>query len=558
MRAHYFGNSQANADTIIDNLLHPRGNYIAVDTETVSLTDKTCIGIGIATSPTDSYYIPVFPQASEILYQVYDLLARRNIVKVYHNANFDLQVLRQFATENNLTPPDVWNVHDTNLMANVSANPPDLETLSYKLLHEGNPLSIDGILEEARQVAGKKNVTMLDADPAKVARKCAYDCEFTFRIFEPLLQQLTTRTAGCYEVDRRLSSWLRVIELRGLKLNEQRLIERYNALCMQLEGYEEHADELGFSISSPAQVGMWLANNRVVLPITKSGRQLDTSNEVLEQVKHPMAKEVLEYRGIRKTLSTYVEPWLDTGRAYTHFRLDLATGRLASYDRNLQNIPPDLRDCFTPDNSEFTWADMSQLEMRVFAYFTQDPVLKDAYATGKSIHEITFRSIYPNLEFRKDIHEYTQAKTANFAMIFDAADETIAAQCKITPQLAGQWKKAWFNTYQGAHEWMKQQQSTNSTYEETIFGRQMIIPKDRGWAHANKCRINYPIQGSGADLNKRALLYMLEHLKGEDIRIQVHDEVVNDGDIEFPLKDISEMYPGLEVPWEVFKDKVWL
>ena len=565
MKFHYRG-PLTNEDEILDRLLHPP-SMIAVDTETVSLKDRTMLGFGIATSPNEAYYIPIWPEPSEVLRAAYGLIHNPAITKLGHNYTFDISVLRQFAVSRGWPLPDVVNIHDTGIMANVMAFEPDLHTLGLKY-GDLKLFTIQDLLEGAREQTGKKQVNMTDVDSELVALKCMNDVRTTYRLFEVLSAQLTPRTLDCYQVDRELLGVLKTIERKGLKINHDVVQQKYLEYSDRCGLYEEWAEDQGFSISSPAQVGMFLANSGIVLPATASGRQLATSDDILSKFAHnPLVGEVLTYRKYAKLLSTYVEPYLNADRFFTHFRLDLATGRLASGGEdcpdhvcgNGQNIPPDMRDIFAPDNGEFEWADMSQLEMRVFAHLSQDETLLDAYQNDKSIHEITFRSIYPQLEFNKNIPEYVKAKTFNFAMIFDANDNTLSAQCGITKAQAKQWKATWFDTYPGAYRWMKSIQDTNTTFEETIFGRRMRIPNDyeRGRGHANKCRINYPVQGSGADLNKRAVLKLYKGGYTNDLRLQVHDEVLNDGLFDFPHELVSRIHPEIFVPWEVKQGKVW-
>ena len=570
MKAHYRGpNTNLSPDELIGRLLHPPTNMIAVDTETVSLKDRTMLGFGIAISPDEAYYVPVWPEQSEILLQVYSLICDSSITHLGHNYTFDLGVFRQFAVSKNLPFPDYNNIHDTGIMANVSALDADLHTLAYKYSNTGLTLfTIPQLLDEARNKTGKRNVNMTDVDPELVALKCMNDVRTTYSIFEKLSSQLTPQTLDCYQVDKELLGVLKTIERKGLKLNEQKVNERYSELTSKIEVYKDWGDERGFNISSPAQVGMFLGYNNIVLPTTKSGRQLDTSEEELQKFNtNPLVKTILEYRKLSKILSTYVEPFRGQDRAYTHFRLDLATGRLASASeectdhvcRNQQNVPSELRDIFQPDNEVFTWADMSQLEMRVFAYLSQDKHLLEAYQRGESIHEITFRGFYPNMELDKNSPYYVKAKTGNFAMIFDAQDSTIASQCEITIPEAKRFKHVWFGLYPDAKKFMESKQNTGSEYEETIFGRRMRIPPDyeRGKNHSNKCRINYPVQGSGADLNKRAMLKLYKETYLTDARLQVHDEILNDGLIEFPHELVSKIHPDIYVPWEVKSGSIW-
>jgi len=560
-------NNHLTSDDLVNRLLHPIGGIIAVDVETVSLIDKTIIGIGIATSPDDTYYVPIYPVTSEILEQVYLLTTRSNIKKIYHNGNFDIEGLRQYAISHDLPEPDIWNIGDTNLMANNAGLWPDLHTLGRELLNDYSLFTIPQLLDEARRLVGKKNVTMLDVELDKVALKCCNDVRTTFRLYEfiPTHPHWNDKVKECYEVDLELTSWLKLISRKGFKIDHQELNTKYNKLILEAEVMEDWAEEEGFSISSNQQVGMYLAERGVVLPLTKSGRQLDTSEEVLEKVKHPVAKTVLDYRGIRKTLSTYIEPYIGVERGYTNFRLDLSTGRLASFDRNFQNIPPDLRTIFSPDSGIFSYGDMSQAEMRTFAFITKDPVMAKAYSDGISIHEITFRGIYPDKVYDKNSHDYTLAKSFNFAMIFNAEDGTLSSRFKVPYKLASQIKNDWLELYHVGHQWMLQMINTDFTcncgcglaYVEDTFGRKMLLPDAfRGQKHIDTCKISYTIQGSVASANKRALLYTMK-TDNPDMRLQVHDEFIVDGDYEF-REELNEMYPGLYIPFENKKTAKWM
>ena len=575
VKFHYRGPYESSSEEfLLDRLLHPPTTLIAVDTETVSLKDRTMLGFGVAINPNEAYYIPLWPERSELLEQVYDgLICNPNITKLGHNYGFDLSVFRRFALSENRPVPDFNNIHDTGIMANVSALDAELYKLGIRFT-DFKLFTISDLLDEARRETGKRNVNMLDVNPELTALKCMNDVRTTYTVYEEIPKLMNVAMLDCYQVDRQLFTVLKTIEPKGLKLNQKRVKTYYRKLSDSVEVYQEWADDHGFSISSPAQIGSFLAGEGIVLPPTKSNRQFDTSEEELKKYAgNKYVDPILEYRKMSKILSTYIEPFIGQERAYTHFRLDLATGRLASASeecvdhvcRNQQNIPAVNRDIYEPDNGEFLWADMSQLEMRVFAYLTKDETLLKAYSEGQSIHNITFKALYPNLS-RKITNErgeevdspfYVKAKTANFAMIFDAAERTIAEQCEIQLKEARRFKKTWFELYPQAREYMLQQQSTNSTYEETIFGRRMVIPTERGIHHANKCRINYPVQGSGADLNKRAILSLYKQGFLTDLRLQVHDEILNDGLFEFPHELVSNIHPDIYVPWEVKTGPVW-
>lgn len=265
---------------------------------------------------------------------------------------------------------------------------------------------------------------------------------------------------------------------------------------------------------------------------------------------------MLEYRGIRKLLSTYIEPYLDADRGYTNFRLDLSTGRLASFNNNFQNIPPELRSIFNPDNGVFSFSDMSQAEMRTFAFITKDPVMAKAYRDNISIHEVTFKAIYPNKVYDKDSHWYTLAKSFNFAMIFNAEAGTLSSRFKVPLREATDTKNGWLGLYNVGHKWMQDTMNTECYYVEDIFGRKMLLPDlFRGQKHIDTCKISYTIQGSVASANKRALLYTMQQ-DNPDMRLQVHDEFIVDGEYTF-RKELDELYPGLYIPFEHKKSKKW-
>ena len=559
MKAIYYGpDTTTNSDSLLGSILSPISGIVAVDTETISLSDNTIIGIGLCANGTNSFYFPLIPVMSEVLFEILDLLARKDITKVLHNATFDIIALRKFCRQWKLPEIDVDNIQDTSLLAQNNGLEPDLHTLGNKYLQEYNLFTVQSLLAEARIRENKKIVNMLDVPINDVARKCNNDVRVTFNLLPKLRELSTDRTWDSYRVDIKLLSKLKHIEDRGFKLDHDVLEQKHSDLTTKIEYLRAICENEGFNPGSTQQVGMVLAQRGMVMPLTKSGKQLDTSEEQLEKLSHPLAKVVLEYRGATKLDSTYVVPWLNSDRAFTHFRLDLSTGRLASFDRNMQNIPPDLRNVFNPDNDIFTWGDMSQAEMRVFAYLSQDPVMLEAYTTNKSLHEITFRAIYPHLQFDKTTDWYVKSKTFNFAMIFNASDNVIAAQTKTTVPETHRVKQEWFKLYPRAYPFMQECMAVQSEYVEDIFGRKMRLPDANiyGPTHVNTCKINYPVQGSTASINKRALLYIMDNVSGEDIRLQVHDEFVNDGPIVFP-KEIDEIYPGLVIPFEVKEGPKW-
>ncbi len=567
MRAHYHNYRTPHDDSpeeVLSRLLHPSQGMIAVDTETISLSDTTCIGIGIAPNPYEAYYIPVLPEPSEILPQVMNLLADKSLTKLYHNAVFDLNTLRTLAVDDKFPHPDVDNIEDTTLMAKVMGKVAGLEELGTNLLGLDYLFSIQDMLQEAREDLKKKNVNMLDVSDERVAEKCSNDITTTWRLYDYLNDNLSERERDCYNHDRRLLSNLQNIQQRGLRLNPERLESHRQRLQRQVTYFRRECDKLGFNPGSPQQVGYILSLRKNVMPFNRSGKGLRTDEETLMELKDPVAHMVLAFRGFQKLLSGYITPWSEVERAYTHFRLDLTTGRLASFKRNMQNIPPELRDIFTPDNGIFTWADLSQMEMRLFAAFSQDKRMLQVFAEGGNIHKSTAQ-LWPNLVYKE---AYRRSKTFNFAMIFDGSVKEISKKAKIPQPVTEQYRQEWFELYPEGQQWIEEQKHGTEPYAETMFGRKMLIPtvdflvENRGKSpysaksHIESCRVNYPIQGTAADKIKRDMNYCEDIGIGDNIRLQVHDEILWDGDIEFPM-ELENTIPNVFTPYDVIKGKEW-
>lgn len=299
---------------------------------------------------------------------------------------------------------------------------------------------------------------------------------------------------------------------------------------------------------------------------------LNTSEEVLETLDDPLARLVLDYRHDSKLLSTYVLPWLGKERAYTHLRLDLSTGRLASgkvtdYDevnRNLQNIPPHMREIFRPDKEVWTWADHGQIELRVLAYISKDAAMLAEYAKDLSggkpdLHASTMRAAQVYVpSFTRD-----QGKLFNFARVFGASDKMLSKQTKLPMNAIPPVRAAMASIYPGSEAWIQNMTRNHGNTVEDIFGRTMLLPQyketvtsnKRGFEmHVAKCAVNYPVQGSAAGIMKRGML-LLDGLEF-DIRLVVHDEYLVDGHCEFP-EELAHIHPELHAPFEVKQSPVW-
>jgi DNA polymerase I len=542
----YSGSCKDKAEAI-ETLTSPL-SWVVVDTETISIKNQECIGIGLYIPGGHSYYFPMFPEVNEHGPVIMGILGS-NVTKVYFNAMFDLRNLRKMAYEEGLDLPEEDHIVDVSIMAQVSGHLHGLEGLSQELFGESNPLSIQELLEEARVQEGRKVVTMLDVPLMDVGQKCMFDVYYTYKCWQRLEKEMPSRSRECYEVDNELIGILLRAERKGLALHQGLLEYNYTTLRQSVMQSEGWARDLGFEIGSNGQVGYVLAERGNMLPFTKSGRQLRADKEALELLDDPLVPMILDFRKKSKLLSTYVIPWRGSDRAYTHYRIDLATGRLASRDRNLQNIPPHMRAVFVPDSGMYSWMDYSQIEMRLLAYISHDERMIKAYEEGRSIHEETQTGI--------GLASYATAKTFNFAMVYDAGVKTLAARTGLDRKTAGNYRNAWLSLYDGVHRYMVDQQNCDDEWVESEFGRRMRLPENEegsvGYqSHIDKCKVNYVIQGTAADIIKRAMV----KVKDLDLRVQVHDELVVDGDVEFP-ESLTTIHPEIVTPFEVHKNRTW-
>ncbi len=359
-----------------------------------------------------------------------------------------------------------------------------------------------------------------------------------------------------YQVDMAMIPILLKMGQRGIALR-QPVLEQWNKrLGEEILGYEDICSAEGFDPGKNQQVGYVLAARGNILPFTKTHKQLKTDVKTLQKINDPLVQVILGHRKAVKLKGTYIVPSLGKPRFYTNFRQDLATSRLASYDRNVQNIPPAVREIFAPDSGIWTWMDWSQIEMRIFAHLTQDPVMVDAYATGKDIHAITQQALWPGSDpLNESIR--TRAKSFNFAMIYFASVYTLSDTFNLPRDVCSGYRNSWLNRYHVAHEWMIAQIASNLPYAENMFGRRMKLPDPEltSEGHVGKCRINYPVQGTAAGVVSRAMI-LCEKL-GYDFPVQLHDELLIDGDVD-PPEELAHIIPELYLPFKVQKSPVWV
>jgi DNA polymerase-1 len=413
-------------------------------------------------------------------------------------------------------------------------------------------------IEELIGEKGKSQKNMRDIEPAKVCDYACEDADVTLKLKNILEKEI--RKEGLeelfYKIEMPLVPVLAYMERNGARIDTAALKETSTLFGKRLADIEEEIYSLAgepFNIASPRQVGDILFGKLKIVEKpkkTKTG-QFVTSEEVLAQLqnRHPIVKKILQYRGLKKLLSTYIDalPSLvneRSGKIHTSYNQTVtATGRLSSSNPNLQNIPirdedgKEVRKAFVPDDGcEFLSADYSQIELRIMAHLSGDRNMIDDFRSGYDIHAATAAKIY-----KKPIEEVTKnerrkAKVANFGIIYGISVFGLAERMNVDRREAKELIENYFDTYKGVHEYIEKckQEARENGYVETIFHRKRFLPDInshnavvRGYAERNA--VNAPIQGSAADIIKVAMINIYRRMKAENMRstmiLQVHDEL---------------------------------
>lgn len=527
---------------------------LSLDTETTSANpmEAELVGLSFSVKEKEAFYVPISANREEALQIVNifkPLYEDPEIVKVGQNIKYDYEVLRGYGVDiqgpmfdtmlaHYLIQPELH--HNMDYMAET--------LLNYQTIH----------IEELIGPKGKGQKNMRDLAPEKVYEYAAEDADITLRlknVLEPRLKELGVESLF-YDIEMPLVRVLADMELTGVCLDTESLKETERAFVERMNQYEQHAYQLAgekFNISSPKQVGDILFEKMKIVEKpkkTKTGQYV-TSEEVLLQLrdKAPIVDDILNYRGMKKLLGTYVEalPKLinrRTGHIHTSFNQAVtATGRLSSSDPNLQNIPVrdddgrEIRRCFVPEpGCKWFSADYSQIELRIMAHLSGDENMIEAFREGQDIHRATAAKIW-----KKPLDEVTDsqrksAKQANFGIIYGITTYGLAQRMGIDNSEARQLIDDYFETFPKVREYMEQSKETarKQGYAETLFGRRRYLPDInskngtvRGFAERNA--INAPIQGSEADIIKLAMIRIHRRFKEEGIRskmtLQVHDEL---------------------------------
>ena len=527
---------------------------VSIDTETTS-TDAISaelVGLSFSVEEKKAFYVAVpanYEEALKIVQIFKPLYESDKIMKIGQNIKYDYEVLTRYGVTlqgkmfdtmiaHYLIQPELH--HNMDYMAET--------LLGYQTIH----------IEELLGPKGKKQKNMRDLSPADIYEYAAEDADITLRlknVLEPRLKELGVEELF-WNIEMPLVRVLADMELNGVCLDTEALQDTSKIFTERMKQYEQEIyKEAGeeFNISSPKQVGDILFGKLQIMDKpkkTKTGQYV-TSEEVLQSLesKSPIVRNILNYRGMKKLLSTYIDalPKLinpRTGHIHTSFNQALtATGRLSSSDPNLQNIPvrtddgKEIRKCFIPEKGcLFFSADYSQIELRIMAHLSEDENMMEAFREGHDIHRATAAKIW-----HVDIDKVTdaqrkKAKQANFGIIYGITTYGLAQRMDIPNSEAKELIEGYFRTFPKVQAYMEQakEEARAKGYAETLFHRRRYLADInsrnatvRGFAERNA--INAPIQGTEADIIKVAMVRIWERFKKEGIRskmiLQVHDEL---------------------------------
>ena len=544
--------NETEAKELADFLL--TNEIFSLDTETTSIEalDAKLVGLSFSTEDFRAWYVPVSREtekAKKILEIFRPVYENPKILKVGQNLKYDLTVLANYDIHlsgplfdtmlaHYLIQPELR--HNMDYLAEIYLN--------YKTIH----------IEELIGPKGRGQKNMGDLEPKDIYKYACEDADVTLRLMKPLAEELRKNSLEevFQNIEMPLMPVLARMERNGVVLDTETLKEVENDFTARLQTLEKDIYKLAgheFTINSPRQVGEVLFGELKLsekVKKTKSG-QYSTSEEVLRDLhsKHPIVQKILDYRGLKKLLSTYVEalPKLinpATGHIHTSFNQAVtATGRLSSSNPNLQNIPVrgedgrEIRKAFIPEAGEiFFSADYSQIELRIMAHLSGDEHMIEAFNAGHDVHAATAARI-----FHKDIKniskdERRKAKTANFGIIYGISAFGLAERMDVSRTEAKELIDSYFEMYPKIKDYISKAVDTarEKGYIETEFGRRRYLPDInsrnavvRGYAERNA--VNAPIQGTAADIIKIAMIRVQQRLDAEGCKarmmLQVHDEL---------------------------------
>ena len=551
-------------------------DLIAVDTETTSLDymKAELVGVSVAVTPGQAAYIPFAhdymgaPQQLSrdfVLEQLKPLLENPQINKVGQNLKYDMSVLAQHGI--NLQGIAFDTMLESYVLDSVATRH-DMDSLALKYLNETTISFADVAGKGAAQITFNQ-VALEQAGPY-----AAEDADITLRLHQALWPQLAaepTLATVFSDIELPLVPVLSRIERTGALVDSTLLFQQSQELAERLAELETEAWDLAgqqFNLASPKQLGEILFD-KLGIPVLKKTEKgaPSTKEEVLQELAldYPLPKVLLEHRGLAKLKSTYTDklPVMinsTTGRIHTSYhQAGTATGRLSSSDPNLQNIPirsaegRRVRQAFiAAPGHKLVAADYSQIELRIMAHLSEDPSLLAAFKSGQDIHRATAAEVFGVATDEVTADQRRSAKAINFGLIYGMSAFGLARQLTIGRKQAADYIELYFARYPGVQNYMNTIRHTAAErgYVETIFGRRLYLPEinaRNGMRRqaAERTAINAPMQGTAADIIKRAMVSVDDWLRQGTLKsrmiMQVHDELV----LEVPESELQLIQAGL-------------
>lgn len=528
-------------------------DFFSFDTETTGLDaiEAELVGMSFSWKKNEAYYLPIPPGEAGFkkVQPLKSILEKTSVLKIGQNLKYDMVVLKKYDIDvqgpffdtmiaHYLLQPE--QRHNMDLLAEIF--------LGYRTIH----------IDELIGPKGKNQKNMRDLAPVEVYEYAAEDADITLQLKAVLEKEIHEKGLDflCYDVEMPLVKVLTKMETTGIAIDRAALKESSLILTANLEKKEAEIQELAgvlFNVNSPKQIGEMLFDTLAIggkAKKTKTG-QYSTSEDVLEGLKgkHPIIEKILDQRGMKKLLSTYIDALPElinprTGKIHTSFNQAVtATGRLSSSNPNLQNIPVrdaqgrEIRKAFSAEpGSLFLSADYSQIELRLMAHLSQDPTMIQAFRDGLDIHAATAAKIYkiPLEEVSSDMRR--KAKTANFGIIYGISVFGLAERMGVSRTEAKELIDGYFNTYPQVKAYMDAsiEKARENGWVETLYHRKRYLQdidsqnaNVRGYAERNA--INAPIQGTAADIIKVAMVKIAQSLEKQGLKttmiLQVHDEL---------------------------------
>ncbi|HSI37630.1 MAG TPA: DNA polymerase I [Methylotenera sp.] len=560
-------NTSRNYETILSNeqlenwlTKVSQAALVCFDTETTSLDPMTAkiVGMSFSIEAGSAAYLPLkhdyfdAPDQlnfAETLNKVKPILENPAIKKVGQNLKYDQHVLANHGIALNGIAHDtllqsyVFESHRTHGMDDLAMRHLDIKTISFE------------------EVAGRgaKQVGFNQVTVETASEYAAEDADITLQLHETMYPQVAADSKLDYiysQIELPVSNILFTIERNGVLIDANMLNRQSNEIGMKLVALENQAYELAgqpFNLGSPKQLQEILFGKLGIKPTKKTPSGAPSTDEdVLQELAldYPLPKVLLEYRGLAKLKSTYTDKLpkminAQTGRVHTSYNQAVAiTGRLASSDPNLQNIPVRtqegrrIREAFiAPQGSHIVSADYSQIELRIMAHLSQDAGMLQAFANNEDIHRHTAAEIFGVEREAVDNEQRRYAKVINFGLIYGMSAFGLAQNLNIERSAAASYIERYFARYPGVREYMQNTReiAKQKGYVETYFGRRLWVPEinsanGQRRAGAERAAINAPMQGTAADLIKLAMIAVDKWLKDEKLQtkliMQVHDELV--------------------------------